>query len=410
MIQKISTKELKPGMQIVNLDLPWLSNPFLYAIEGIIDNQEEIDRIISEGFLETYIDTKTDSGREGESLTEKIEREIPEIRREYKDEIPPTVPLEKELPAARSLYDDSVRFARNTILSLRSGEPLPLEQGGKIVDEILNSITRNYNALLGLIKLRSRDEYTYMHCINVCVLASLLAVQTGLDKESTKKIGIAGLFHDIGKASIPDAILNKTNKLTDKEFEVIKKHPELGVKYLNRTDLPEEIHSGILDHHEKINGTGYPRGLKGDEISQTARIISIVDVYDALTSRRVYKDPMLPHQALSLMYSMRGEEFDETILEHFIRSQGIYPVGSVVELSSGWRGVVVQINPERPLFPQVALVRTPLGKTLYGDTIDLAKQSQVKITKVMTPFEAGVEPSVAIPGSLILAGQQYSTS
>ena len=132
MIQKISTKELKPGMQIVNLDLPWLSNPFLYAIEGIIDNQEEIDRIISEGFLETYIDTKNDSGREGESLTERIEREIPEIRREYKDEIPPTVPLEKELPAARSLYDDSVRFARNTILSLRSGEHLPWNKAAKL--------------------------------------------------------------------------------------------------------------------------------------------------------------------------------------------------------------------------------------------------------------------------------------
>ncbi len=410
MIQKISTKELKPGMQVVNLDLPWLSNPFIYAIEGVIGSKEEIDRIVSEGFLEAYIDTKADSIKEGENLNEKLKREILETQRAYKDKISPTVSLEKELPAARGLYDNSVRFAHNTILRLRNGNPLPLEEGGKVVDEILNSITRNYNALLGLIKLRSRDEYTYTHCINVCVLASLLAAQTGLDKESTKKIGLAGLFHDIGKANIPDTILNKKDKLTDKEFEVMKTHPELGIKHVNYIGLPEEILSGILDHHEKINGKGYPRGLKGDEISQTARIISIVDVYDALTSRRVYKDPMLPHQALSLMYSMRGEEFDETMLEHFIRSQGIYPVGSVVELSSGWRGIVVQINPERPLFPKVALVRTPLGQNVYGDTIDLAKQSQVKITKVMTPFEAGVEPSMAIPGSLILAGQQYATS
>jgi len=410
MIQKISTKELKPGMQVVNLDLPWLSNPFLYAIEGGIETKEEIDKIIAEGFLEVYIETKTDPTKGGEDITEKISEEIPETRVIHKDKIPPRVTLEEELPAARSLYDDSVRFAHNTILDLRTSESLPLEEGGKIVDEILDSITRNYNALLGLIKLRSRDEYTYTHCINVCVLASLLAVQVGLDEETTKKIGLAGLFHDVGKAHIPDEILNKTDKLTDAEFEVMKKHPELGIKHLSGIELPEEIISGIRDHHEKINGKGYPRGLKGDEISQTARIISIVDVYDALTSRRVYKAPMLPHQALSLMYSMKGEEFDEVMVEHFIRSQGIYPVGSVVELSSGWRGVVVQINPEKPLFPQVALVRTPLGRNMYGEVIDLAKQSQVKITKVMTPAEAGVDPAVAIPGTITQATQQYVTS
>ena len=410
MIQKIATKNLAPGMKVVNLDLPWLSNPFLYAIEGVLDTQEEIDRIIAEGFLEVYVDL--DSVEHQDDVDQEVRDSMPSGERSivHHDKVPPKVSLEQELPIARALFDDSVRFAHNALLDMRNGEDLPLEAGEKIVDEILDSITRNYNALLGLIKLRSRDEYTYTHCINVCVLASLLAVQIGLDPDSIKKVGVAGLFHDIGKAHIPDEILNKNDRLTDEEFEVMKKHPELGMQHVKRIELPEEIISGIRDHHEKINGKGYPRGLKGDEISQTARIIAIVDVYDALTSRRVYKDPMLPHQALSLMYSMRGEEFDEEMLAHFIRSQGIYPVGSVVELSSGWRGVVVQINPEKPLYPKVALVRSPLGRNLYGEILDLGAQSQVKITKVMTPGEAGVDPAVAIPGTTTGASQQYVTA
>ena len=157
---------------------------------------------------------------------------------------------------------------------------------------------------------------------------------------------------------------------------------------------------GILEHHEKLNGSGYPQGLKGDEISLVGKLLSVVDVYDALTSRRVYKDPMLPHQALSLMYSMRGQEFDENILEHFIISQGIYPVGSVVELNTGWRGTVVQISTEHPLMPQVALLRSPSGQKNYsGEIVDLSKERSMKIVKVMGAVQAGVDPSMVLPGT-----------
>lgn len=400
MIEKISTRDLLPGMKIIDLDLPWLSNPFLYATERIIESQEDIDKIISEGFLEAYVDLNTKQDSKPGDSHQEIEKSLPpNTLTANKDKLPPIIPLEQELPAARVLYDDSVRFARKTIQDLRQGETLSIKNGEKLVDEIIKSITRNYNALLGLIKLRTRDEYTYTHCINVSVLSALLASQLELDEETIRKIGVAGLFHDIGKAQIPDEILNCPRRLTEKEFEVMKKHPELGLKNVDSSTLPPEILSGIRDHHEKINGTGYPRGLKGDELSLVARIISIVDVYDALTSKRVYKDPMLPHQALSLMYTMRGEEFDETLLEHFIRSQGIYPVGSVVELNNGWRGVVVQITPERPLYPQVALLRTPSGKNMYGELIDLAKETRIKIVRVMGAAQAGIEPSMAIPGT-----------
>ncbi|MBQ4132552.1 MAG: HD-GYP domain-containing protein [Desulfovibrionaceae bacterium] len=406
MITKLATKDLAPGMRVVNLDLPWLANPFLYARDGVLASQEDIDRIILEGFLEVYVDTETPASGDVE---EEIEEVIPhqKVEETFQDRLPPKVRLSEELPAARTLFDGSVRFARSLMLGLSKDKPIPVEEGARIVDDIFNSITRNCNALLGLVKLRRRDEYTYTHCINVCVLASLLSVQLGHKPSVTRKVGLAGLFHDIGKTHIPDAILNKSGPLSNEEFMVMKLHPELGLRHVQEQGLPPEVMSGISDHHEKLNGKGYPRGLKGDEISETARIITIVDIYDALTSRRVYKDPMLPHQALCLMYSMRGEELDERLLSHFIRTQGIYPVGSVVELSSGWRGVVTQICPEKPLAPQVTLVRSPLGRLKTGEVINLAEQSQVKITRVMTPGEAGVDPSLAIPGANSSTVQSY---
>ncbi len=400
MVRKIPSHDLRPGMKVVDLDLPWLSNPFLYAEEGIIESQAKIDKIVAEGFLEVYIDTRYPKTHEEGDTSAEVEASLPEKLHSQHDKLPPQVPVEEELPVARLLYDDSVRFARKTIQNINNGEALPLQEAEKIVNDVLESITRNYNALLGLIKLRSRDEYTYTHSINVGVLAILLARQMDITEDETRKIGLAGLFHDIGKSRIPDEVLNSPRRLTPDEFDIMKKHPELGLTLVNLEKLSPEIVQGIVEHHEKYNGKGYPRGLKGEEISFVGRLLTIVDVYDALTSKRVYKDPMLPHQALSLMYTMRDEEFDANILEQFIRSQGIYPVGSVVELSSGWRGLVVQANPDKPLYPQVALLRTPSGNNIYGEVIDLAKQTQIKIVKVMGANQAGVDPAMAIPGTV----------
>ena len=400
MVRKISSHDLKPGMKVVDLDLPWLSNPFLYAEEGIIESQAKIDKIVAEGFLEVYIDTRYPKTHEEGDTSAEVEASLPEKLHSQHDKLPPQVPVEEELPVARLLYDDSVRFARKTIQNINNGEALPLQEAEKIVNDVLESITRNYNALLGLIKLRSRDEYTYTHSINVGVLAILLARQMDITEDETRKIGLAGLFHDIGKSRIPDEVLNSPRRLTPDEFDIMKKHPELGLTLVNLEKLSPEIVQGIVEHHEKYNGKGYPRGLKGEEIRFVGRLLTVVDVYDALTSKRVYKDPMLPHQALSLMYTMRDEEFDANILEQFIRSQGIYPVGSVVELSSGWRGLVVQANPDKPLYPQVALLRTPSGNNIYGEVIDLAKQTQIKIVKVMGANQAGVDPAMAIPGTV----------
>lgn len=400
MLKKITIQELAPGMNVVNLNLPWLSNPFLYAEEGVISSQEQIDDIIAKGFLEVYVDTGEGAASEGETPVE-VQAALPSKRAyTHHDKIPPTTPIQEELPVARQLYDNSVRFARTAMQKLSLGNELPMEEAEGLVDNVMESVTRNYNALSGLIKLRTRDEYTYTHCINVAVLAIILARQMGMTQEETKKIGLAGLFHDVGKIYIPNKILNSPRNLTPEEFEVMKEHPMLGLKNLDKNKIYPEVVHGILEHHEKLNGSGYPQGLKGDEISLVGRLLSVVDVYDALTSRRVYKDPMLPHQALSLMYSMRGQEFDENILEHFIISQGIYPVGSVVELNTGWRGTVVQISTEHPLMPQVALLRSPSGQKNYsGEIVDLSKERSMKIVKVMGAVQAGVDPSMVLPGT-----------
>lgn len=400
MLKKITIQELTPGMNVVNLNLPWLSNPFLYAEEGLIKSQEQIDDIIAKGFLEVYIDTAEDTANEGETPVE-VQAALPSKRAyTHHDKIPPTTSIQEELPIARQLYDNSVRFAKTAMQKLSLGNELPMDEAEGLISNVMESVTRNYNALSGLIKLRTRDEYTYTHCINVAVLAIILARQMGLNQDETRKIGLAGLFHDVGKIHIPNKILNSPRNLTPEEFEIMKEHPMLGLKNLDKNKIYPEVVHGILEHHEKLNGSGYPQGLKGDEISLVGKLLSVVDVYDALTSRRVYKDPMLPHQALSLMYSMRGQEFDENILEHFIISQGIYPVGSVVELNTGWRGTVVQISTEHPLMPQVALLRSPSGQKNYsGEIVDLSKERSMKIVKVMGAVQAGVDPSMVLPGT-----------
>ena len=154
---------------------------------------------------------------------------------------------------------------------------------------------------------------------------------------------------------------------------------------------------GILEHHERFDGRGYPKGLKGEEISLVGRILGIVDTYDAMTSSRVFKDPMLPHKALSLIYSMRGESFQTEILEQFIRCQGVYPVGSIVELASGWRGVVVETNPGKPLSPKVVLLQDPTGRGIYGRVTDLADAgSGDSIKQVLSAADAGINPAMAL--------------
>ncbi len=403
-MRKISTHELRPGMKVLDLDMPWLLHPMVYTTEGVITSAEQIAKIIAEGFTEAFIDDGEEDIKGPDTDKERLDKilsspeQVP-VQFGSQPGLEPKVAIEEELPAAKGAYEDSMRFAKRTLLAVtRPNGEVSLNEAEDVIAAMLDSVSRNHNAFMGIIKLRARDEYTYTHSVNVAALATLFARHLGFSADNARRIGVAGLLHDLGKSFIPDEILHSPKRLSEEQFAVMKQHPELGYRQVRNIEgLPQEVMQGILEHHERFDGRGYPKGLKGDKISMVGRILGIVDTYDAMTSSRVFKDPMLPHKALSLIYSMRGESFQTEILEQFIRCQGVYPVGSIVELGSGWRGVVVETNPVKPLAPKVVLLQDPTGRGVYGKIMDLAAQgTNDSIKRVLSANQAGINPAMAL--------------
>jgi uncharacterized domain HDIG len=304
-----------------------------------------------------------------------------------------TASIRDELRRVDGLYGQAIGYARKFIDDVRAGKPFDFSEATPLVNGFIDSVFRNESAAAAIGRLKSFDEYTYTHCINVSILAVILGRKLGYAREKLEVLGIAGLFHDVGKATIPEAILNKPGKLTDEEMAVMRTHPLRGYKLLReQKDIPVEVLRGCLEHHEKHDGSGYPRGLKGDAISDYSRLLAVVDVYDALTSRRVYKEPMPPGKVLGMMYTWRVTDFHPNIVEQFIKSLGVYPVGSLVRLSSGDHAVVVDHNPAAPLSPLVRIAFDQAMRPIGGSTQDLSgRDDDLKITDVINPDDHQVD-------------------
>lgn len=410
MLKKIPIDQLQTGMYVVNSGLSFFDNPYLYSQEGEIKSDLVVKKIKDKGFIEAIIDTEKGAyakKNRGEGFEKSFTRSMDKIQTRTAAEIlepkkappPPKVPMNEEIKRAETVYSDAIGFAKSYMADARLGKKVKVEEAGDLVENIINSVSRNNGAMVSLSRLRDYDEYTYTHSINVTVLSLIYARSLSLSAKQLRELGIAALFHDVGKAQIPDSILNKPGKLTEKEFMTIKKHPlESYVMLKDTKNVPEEVLSGVVEHHEKYNGMGYPRGLRGDQISAFARIIGVADVYDALTSDRVYKKGMIPNKALSLMFSMREQDFFPVMVEQFIKCLGIYPVGSLVKLSSGEFGVVQETNPHQPLYPKVKVCYDFMMRKKAPEVVDLADKAnfqdgkpRIKILESQDHKERGVD-------------------
>jgi HD-GYP domain-containing protein (c-di-GMP phosphodiesterase class II) len=322
MLKRIDIKQLRVGMYCSSWvsTLSWVKNPFL------VNDLKQLEEIINSGVKEVCIDTSKGL----------------DVLQETIDLTTAPLPMSEELKRASKVISRSKEAITFMFNEARMGKVVNVEHAVSLVEEITSSVMRNPSALIGLVRLKTKDDYTYMHSIAVCALMVSLARQHGFSDEQTRESGLAGLLHDVGKMAIPLEILNKPGKLTVEEFAVVQEHPVAGHRMLLEGGAAGEIALDVcLHHHEKMNGTGYPDRLAGDSISVFARMGAVCDVYDAITSNRPYKQGWCPSEALRNMAGWEGH-FDENIFQAFVKSIGIYPVGTLLRLQSGRLGVVVE--------------------------------------------------------------------
>lgn len=256
----------------------------------------------------------------------------------------------------------------------RMGRTVDAEGCLPLVEEVSGSVLRNPGALVSLARLKTRDDYSYMHSVAVCALMVALGRQIGMDEEACREAGLAGLLHDIGKALMPLDVLNKPGKLTDAEFDIMRGHPVRGFEMLkDGHGATEAALDVVLHHHERMDGTGYPHKLPGDKISHLARMGAVCDVYDAVTSNRPYKAGWDPAEAIAQMASWQGH-FDRTVFAAFVKTVGIHPTGSIVRLASGRLAVVVEQNAGAPTTPVVKVFySTKANLRLPPERVDLGR-------------------------------------
>jgi putative nucleotidyltransferase with HDIG domain len=283
--------------------------------------------------------------------------------------------MQQEAARAAKICAKSKQAVVSMFREARMGNAISAKDCAPLVEEISNSVARNPGALISLARLKTADDYTYMHSVAVCALMIALSRQLGLDEEQTRLAGLAGLLHDLGKAMVPNAILNKPGKLTDEEFAEVKKHPEYGhAALLQGADVPEIALDVCLHHHEKVDGSGYPKGLKADQITLFAKMGAVCDVYDAITSNRPYKAGWDPAESLRKMAEWAKGHFDEAVFQAFVKSLGIYPIGSLVLLASGRIGVVIEQSEKSLLAPKVKVFYSvKSGSRIRPEVLDLSR-------------------------------------
>ncbi|HQU15158.1 MAG: hypothetical protein B7Z66_05925 [Chromatiales bacterium 21-64-14] len=421
---KVDIQDLRIGMYVVELDRPWLETPFPF--QGFYLNSARAIEAVRQVCEYVFVDCQPRVRRGQSAAVGDVPAAAAPVGA-ARDPVPigisPDVlarlslghsgtpvyrdrtTFQQEIPRACKLRAEGRALITQVFRDVRLGRSLEPGDAKALVRGLVESILDNPDALVWLTQLKSRDEYTSLHCLNVSILTLAYGRQLGLSKEALYEVGLGALLHDIGKMRVPLEILNKPGRLNPEEFAVVKTHAGAGHEILRvHSGLPDSVLDVVYGHHERRDGSGYPRNLRGDQIGLYSRMVAIVDVYDAVTSDRVYHDAASPVETLKWMYESREKLFDPWLMEQFIQCVGIFPVGSVVEMTTGEVGVVVSDNHLRRLRPRVLMVLDPdKARREAPQVVDLMERRRDGAGR---PFDVRL---VLVPGAYGIHPQDYLT-
>lgn len=363
MVRKVPVSQLSVGMYVQALDRPWLESPFMF--QGFIIESMEQVATLRQYCQYVFVDDEKAAGAGGS----RVERgSISDMETDDR-----TSPPSDTSWRARRAFRRDVRHLLGSreklhhklvkaFQDVRFGRSMDTRELRVLVEDMVDLVTASPATALWLNNLQSKHEYTANHCLNTCIFAIAFGVHLGLGKEQLSPLGFGALLHDVGKMRTPLSILDKPGVLTEDEFDIIKKHTTDGYNILRKhKDVPQAALEIVQLHHERIGGHGYPMGLKGDEIPHHVRIVAIADVYDDITSSRIYHEGVPGHAGLNMMFHWAPREFGEDLMQEFIRCVGIYPIGSLVELNTGALGIVMSTNTASRLKPIIMLLRDRHG-------------------------------------------------
>lgn len=385
--KRVSIDHLKYNMYVSRLDRPWVETPFFF--QGFyLKKQDEIE-IIRQHCEYVYIDVER-----GAAADQYLEVLPVNVLFNTEDK------FEKELPIAKGKYIKlATEFAR-VMENIKLGKALEINVIQSQVDSIIEGISTNSDAYLLLSRLKNKDNYTYNHSVSCSILAIALGKELGLSKQELEELAMGTLLFDIGKMKLPSEILSSNEKFPQEKHKKVECHVEESVRLLKETPGVKSSAIQIAqNHHERFDGSGYPKGLKGKEISLFSSIAGLVDCYDAMTSERPFSNSMKHEAAVNELYTRRNKDFNEELLEHFIQCLGTYPTGTLVELNTGEVGVVVQQNRVRRLRPKIMLLLNSNKESNdYFPIINLINELEdklgnpISIKKSLEPNAYGIDP------------------
>lgn len=404
MDRKVNVSYLKTGMYVSNLDRPWIDTPFL--LEGFLITTEEEITTLSQYCKFVYIDTDRGIGasiyiEEGPRLKSNsyLERFLQDNKKKVHYEN--TKATKEELPAAQVALESASNEVAHIMEDVKEGKNLDVKAVRGVVEPVLESIIRNSEAYIWLTMMQKKNSYAYSHAVDNCALAIAFGRHMGLPKKDLTTLAMGLLMMDMGNVHVPEVILNKKGRLTEAEYKIVKKHVAHGVEILKSTKgMNEDIINIALTHHERFDGSGYPSGLMGAHIPVYGRMAAIVDCYDAMTSKRPFVNAQSPYTALQNIYNWRGTAFQPELVEQFLQCMGVYPTGSLIEMTNGQVGIVLAQNATQRMRPKIMLILDEdKSHLLEYQTIDLAKQFEdssgfpLNIYRGLDPGSHGIDPT-----------------